>query len=124
MFSRLSSVNGLPDGMPSPASRKAEAHGDGGSLPNYATGMKNFKGTIGDKIEVVLFHDYNGVTASMLPKVIEYLENKNIPHDIFLGQILAESTILFAEDEAFYEIDEQYDSEENANYTPIENDEV
>jgi peptidoglycan/xylan/chitin deacetylase (PgdA/CDA1 family) len=51
--------------------------GDGGSLPNYATGMKNFKGTIGDKIEVVLFHDYHQVTTAMLPEVIKYLRDKN-----------------------------------------------
>ena len=51
--------------------------GDGGSLPDYATGMKNFKGTINDKIEVVLFHDYHQVTTSMLPEVIKYLRDKN-----------------------------------------------
>lgn len=51
--------------------------GDGGSLPNYATGMKNLKGTLGDKIEVVLFHDYHPVTTAMLPEVIKYLRDKN-----------------------------------------------
>ena len=51
--------------------------GDGGSLPNYETGMKNFKGTIGDKLEVVLFHDYHQVTTAMLPEVIKYLRNNN-----------------------------------------------
>ena len=51
--------------------------GDGGSLPNYATGMKNLKGTLGDKIEVVLFHDYHPVTTAMLPEVIKYLREKN-----------------------------------------------
>ena len=51
--------------------------GDGGSLPDYATGMKNFKGSIGDKIEVVLFHDYHQVTTAMLPEVIKYLRSKN-----------------------------------------------
>ena len=51
--------------------------GDGGSLPNYATGMKNLKGSIGDKIEVVLFHDYHPVTTAMLPEVIKYLREKN-----------------------------------------------
>lgn len=51
--------------------------GDGGSLPNYATGMKTFKGTINDKIEVVLFHDYHQVTTAMLPEVIKYLQNNN-----------------------------------------------
>ena len=51
--------------------------GDGRSLPNYATGMKNFKGTINDKIEVVLFHDYHQVTTAMLPEVIKYLRDNN-----------------------------------------------
>ena len=51
--------------------------GDGGSLPNYATGMKTFKSTINDKIEVVLFHDYHQVTTAMLPEVIKYLQNNN-----------------------------------------------
>jgi len=51
--------------------------GDGGSLPNYATGMKTFKNSIGDKIEVVLFHDYHQVTTAMLPEVIKYLRDKN-----------------------------------------------
>ena len=51
--------------------------GDGGSLPNYETGMKNFKGSINDSIEVVLFHDYHKVTTAMLPEVIKYLRNNN-----------------------------------------------
>ena len=51
--------------------------GDGGSLPDYATGMKNLKGALGDKIEVVLFHDYHPVTTAMLPEVIKYLRDKN-----------------------------------------------
>ena len=51
--------------------------GDGGSLPNYATGMKNFKGSINDSIEVVLFHDYHQVTTAMLPEVIKYLRDNN-----------------------------------------------
>ena len=51
--------------------------GDGGSLPDYATGMKNLKGSLGDKIEVILFHDYHQVTTAMLPEVIKYLRSKN-----------------------------------------------
>lgn len=51
--------------------------GDGGSLPDYATGMKTFKNSINDKIEVVLFHDYHQVTTAMLPEVIKYLRDKN-----------------------------------------------
>lgn len=51
--------------------------GDGGYLKDYTTGWKNFTGTIGEKIEVVLFHDYHRVTTSMLPNVIKYLREKN-----------------------------------------------
>ena len=51
--------------------------GDGGYLKDYATGWKNFTGTIGEKIEVVLFHDYHQVTTAMLPNVIKYLQEKN-----------------------------------------------
>lgn len=51
--------------------------GDGGYLKDYATGWKNFTGSIGDKIEVVLFHDYHQVTTAMLPNVIKYLQEKN-----------------------------------------------
>lgn len=51
--------------------------GDGGSLPDYATGMKNLKGSVSDKIEVILFHDYHKVTTAMLPEVIKWLRSKN-----------------------------------------------
>ena len=51
--------------------------GDGGALSDYATGWKNFTGSINDPIEVVLFHDYHRVTTKMLPDVIKYLRNKN-----------------------------------------------
>ena len=51
--------------------------GDGGSLTNKTTGWNNFKGSINDSIEVVLFHDYNAVTTSLLPDVIKYLQDKN-----------------------------------------------
>ncbi len=51
--------------------------GDGGYLKDYATGWKNFTGSIGDSIEVVLFHDYHRVTTAMLPEVIKYLRNKD-----------------------------------------------
>ena len=51
--------------------------GDGGSLPDYDTGWKNFTGTINESIEVVLFHDYHKVTTAMLPNVIKYLQEKN-----------------------------------------------
>ena len=51
--------------------------GDGGYLPNYDTAWKNFTGSINEDIEVILFHDYSGITISMLPNAIKYLEEKN-----------------------------------------------
>ena len=51
--------------------------GDGGSLNDYNTGWRNLTGSINESIEVILFHDYNTTTASILPKAIEYLENNN-----------------------------------------------
>ena len=51
--------------------------GDGGSLTDYNVGWRNFTGSINENIEVILFHDYNTTTASLLPKAIEYLENSN-----------------------------------------------
>ena len=51
--------------------------GDGGSLNNRNTGWNNFKNSINDNIEVVLFHDYNKVTTDILPDVIKYLQDKN-----------------------------------------------
>jgi peptidoglycan/xylan/chitin deacetylase (PgdA/CDA1 family) len=51
--------------------------GDGGYLKDYATGMSNLKKTLGEKIEVVLFHDYHQVTTAMLPEVIKYLRDNN-----------------------------------------------
>ena len=51
--------------------------GDGGSLTDYNVGWNNFVGSINENIEVILFHDYNKTTASLLPKAIEYLEGKN-----------------------------------------------
>lgn len=52
-------------------------NGDGGSVSSKAQAWSNFVGTINDPIEVVLFHDYNNITLSMLPEAIEYLQNKN-----------------------------------------------
>ncbi len=51
--------------------------GDGGSLPNYTTGWNNLMKTIGEKIEVVLFHDYHKVTTSLLTDFIKYLREHN-----------------------------------------------
>lgn len=50
--------------------------GDGGYLTNKTTAMKNLKNSINEDIEVILFHDYNKITLSILPEAIEYLESK------------------------------------------------
>ena len=47
--------------------------GDGGSLRDYNVGWNNFVNGIDSKIEVVLMHDYNRVTLSLLPAEIKYL---------------------------------------------------
>jgi len=52
-------------------------NGDGGYVPNKEIAMENLKKTINSDIEVVLFHDYNYVTLSTLPEVIEYLRGQN-----------------------------------------------
>lgn len=51
--------------------------GDGGALSNKAEAWKNFTNSINEDIEVVLFHDYNNITLSILPEAIEYLEKNN-----------------------------------------------
>ena len=52
-------------------------NGDGGYVPNKEIAMENLKKTINSDIEVILFHDYNYVTLSTLPEVIEYLRAQN-----------------------------------------------
>ncbi len=49
--------------------------GDGGNLTSKEEAWYNFTSTINEKIEVVLFHDYNNITLSILPDAIEYLQN-------------------------------------------------
>lgn len=51
--------------------------GDGGYLPSYNVAWNNFTNSINEDIEVILFHDYSTITISMLPKAIEYLEEKD-----------------------------------------------
>ena len=51
--------------------------GDGGYLPSSDLAWNNFINTIDENIEVILFHDYSYQTISILPKVIEYLQEKN-----------------------------------------------
>lgn len=50
--------------------------GDGGDLNSQEEARINFKNSINEKIEVVLMHDYNTITYSLLPEFIEYLQNK------------------------------------------------
>ena len=50
--------------------------GDGGTGLTTEKAWNNFKGSIGQDIEVVLFHDYSRVTTPLLPKFIEYLQDK------------------------------------------------
>lgn len=52
-------------------------NGDGGYVASTADAMNNFKKSINDDIEVVLLHDYSYTTLSILPDMIEYLQNKN-----------------------------------------------
>ena len=51
--------------------------GDGGSLDSTSAAWKNFTYSINEDIEVVLFHDYNNITLSILPDAINYLREKN-----------------------------------------------
>lgn len=52
------------------------SNGDGGDPGNKSQALSKFKSEIDENIEVVLFHDYNRVTLSMLPDAIEYLQKK------------------------------------------------
>lgn len=51
--------------------------GDGGSLKTTEQAWSTFTNSINDNIEVVLFHDYNYITYSILPDAIKYLEDNN-----------------------------------------------
>lgn len=51
--------------------------GDGGYLPNKDVAWNNFTNSINQNIEVVLFHDYNKITLSILPDAIKYLKDNN-----------------------------------------------
>jgi len=53
------------------------SNGDGGYIKDTTTAMNNLKNTINQDIEVILFHDYSYITLSILPEVIEYLQNQN-----------------------------------------------
>ena len=47
--------------------------GDGGGLHSTDQAWNNLRNTINNNIEVILFHDYNGITTAILPDVIDYL---------------------------------------------------
>lgn len=49
--------------------------GDGGGLASREQAWNTFTSTINDKIEVVLFHDYNRYTTEILPDAIKYLKD-------------------------------------------------
>lgn len=50
--------------------------GDGGNLTSTDMAWNTLTSTINSNIEVILFHDYNPYTTEILPKAIEYLQNK------------------------------------------------
>ena len=47
--------------------------GDGKALYSTDQAWNNLYSTVNDKIEVILFHDYNSITTQILPDVINYL---------------------------------------------------
>lgn len=49
--------------------------GDGGNLTSKEQAWYLFTSSINENIEVILFHDYNNITLSILPDAIEYLQN-------------------------------------------------
>lgn len=48
--------------------------GDGKGIASWNQGWDIFTNSINDKIEVVLFHDYNHITTDILPTAITYLQ--------------------------------------------------
>ncbi len=50
--------------------------GDGGTLNSKEQAWNTFTSSIDENIEVVLFHDYNNITLSILPDAIEYLQKQ------------------------------------------------
>ena len=49
--------------------------GDGKALYSHDQAWGNIYSTVNDKIEVILFHDYNRITTEILPNVIDYLRD-------------------------------------------------
>ena len=50
--------------------------GDGGDLKSKEQAWANIKYGLNSNIEVILLHDYNKITISILPELIEYLQEK------------------------------------------------
>ena len=51
--------------------------GDAEGVASEEQAWQYLKSTMNDDIEVILFHDYNRITTSILPGFIEYLQNNN-----------------------------------------------
>ena len=49
-------------------------NGDGKDIQNKQQAWSMIKSYLNDNIEVILLHDYNSITTSMLPELIEYLQ--------------------------------------------------
>ncbi len=64
--------------------------GDGGNLTSKEQAWSNFTSSINENIEVILFHDYNAITLSILPDAIEYLQN----HGYLLFPLFYESNMI------------------------------
>ena len=48
--------------------------GDGGGLYSVEQAWSNLYSSVNSNIEVILFHDYNGITTAILPDFINYLK--------------------------------------------------
>ena len=51
-------------------------NGDGKDIQNKNQAWSNLLSMLNENIEVILFHDYNTITTSLLGETIEYLQNK------------------------------------------------
>ncbi len=51
-------------------------NGDGKDIQNKQQAWSMLSSMLNDKIEVILFHDYNTITTNSLGETIEYLQNK------------------------------------------------
>lgn len=50
--------------------------GDGKDIQNKQQAWNMLTSMLDEKIEVILFHDYNAITTSILPEAIEYMQEK------------------------------------------------